>query len=255
MKDRERKLTEKSAAFKIWSDGDIRVQTHDWTRRLTTPQAHYWLVKGAGLSVEEAQSVLDQLGDRGGKATRCRVKQAAGPTADFGYGGPSFPDPLSYTDAEAAGGSFVMPQQEFYVRQPEIGAGRTDRSIYDPMKPPRHELTSLMDYAQETGDHDLMDVSSVASVVQGMDRDDLVGTELPIVMKCLDALGKLRIKFYYRPKAFEDRYGGRDMPELKTMLKTTFSDLGDLGIFLKEKTVDPFGADMREPSLDDAANN
>jgi hypothetical protein len=59
--------------------------------------------------------------------------------------------------------------------------------------------------------------------------------------------------FYWHQEEFEDRYGKSDLPELEDSLRNSFEALGDLSLFLKEKTIDVGQDEMGEPSVDESA--
>ena len=49
--------------------------------------------------------------------------------------------------------------------------------------------------------------------------------------------------FYWHNEEFKDRYGKQDLPELEDTLRNSFEILGDLVLFLKQKTIDPMLGD------------
>jgi hypothetical protein len=84
-------------------------------------------------------------------------------------------------------------------------------------------------------------------------------------MKALDKLGRILFMFYWHQEEFEDRYGKQDLPELEDSLRNAFEVLGDVVLFLKEKTVGGGpgalnstgvgSADAGEPNIQEAARN
>jgi hypothetical protein len=73
--------------------------------------------------------------------------------------------------------------------------------------------------------------------------------------------------FYWHNEEFEDRYGKQDLPELEDSLRNAFETLGDLTLFLMEKTVSRgdglnasdggggMGAGGSEPNIEESARN
>ena len=62
------------------------------------------------------------------------------------------------------------------------------------------------------------------------------------------------LNFYWHGEEFEDRYGKSDMPELEDSLRNSIESLGDVTLFLKEKTIEsPF--DKGDISLNETAGN
>jgi hypothetical protein len=96
-------------------------------------------------------------------------------------------------------------------------------------------------------------------------QDSIVDRYLGDLMKALDKLGRIMFMFYWHQEEFEDRYGKQDLPELEDSLRNAFEVLGDVVLFLKEKTVGggpgAFNAtgvgpsDAGEPNLNEAARN
>jgi hypothetical protein len=257
--DMRRKSLEKTASFAIWNNGEIHVKTAAWQRVLTPRDAHFWLVKGAGLSLDDAQKVLERMRSTRGQIERWHVKAADQPMpmADRGHTAPAFPDPLQYQEDNPFGSSYmVQPSQLQEIPQPEYGAGETDPSMYDMTQPPTAPSMQGMQLGQSgmaDSDEDRLDTASMLSLVRGINKDNLTsGTGrglLPSLMGTMDEVGKTLIKINYKPDAFEERYGAEDMPELKSGLQNLFDQLGDTSIFLAEKRVDPFGIDDRDLNL------
>ena len=85
-----------------------------------------------------------------------------------------------------------------------------------------------------------------------MRQDSLVERYLSTLVECVDALGRLLFNFYWHQEEFEDRYGKSDMPELEDSIRNAFESVGDVTLYLKEKTIEsPF--DDGDIDLDDVA--
>jgi hypothetical protein len=54
----------------------------------------------------------------------------------------------------------------------------------------------------------------------------------------LDRVGRIMFLYYWHMDKFKERYGSQDMKSLEDSLTTIFDSLGDLILFLKEKTAD-----------------
>jgi len=52
----------------------------------------------------------------------------------------------------------------------------------------------------------------------------------------------------------QDRYGKKDMPELEESLRNAFEAVGDVVLFLKQKTVEPFPDEGFSADLSDTAD-
>ena len=74
-------------------------------------------------------------------------------------------------------------------------------------------------------------------------------------MKALNGLGRILFLFYWHQEEFEDRYGKSDMPELEDSIRNSFEALGDVTLFLKEKTIESPFEQGGEIGLDESARN
>ncbi len=60
---------------------------------------------------------------------------------------------------------------------------------------------------------------------------------LPDLINALDRIGRILFFFYWHNDDFIERYGSEEIPELEDGLKNVFKGLGDLVLFLQQKTV------------------
>ena len=94
----------------------------------------------------------------------------------------------------------------------------------------------------------------LSGMLKNVRQDSIVDKHLGTLFESLDALGRLLFNFYWHNAEFEDRYGKSDLPELEDGLRNAFETLGDITLFLKEKSVQsPF--DMNGVGLDESARN
>ncbi len=94
----------------------------------------------------------------------------------------------------------------------------------------------------------------VSNMLKSVRQDSLVERYLGSLVEALDSLGRLLMHFYWHQEEFEDRYGKSDLPELEDSIRNAFESLGDITLFLKEKTIEsPF--DDGDVSLDESARN
>ena len=71
-------------------------------------------------------------------------------------------------------------------------------------------------------------------------------------MKTVDGLGRMIFSLNWHHEDFADRYGKKDMPELEDTLLNNFEGMGDLVLYLKEKTIDPLQSSEGQPELQHA---
>ena len=108
--------------------------------------------------------------------------------------------------------------------------------------------------ASQTGQKDVFDTAMLGSLLKTVRQESIVDRFLGDLMKALDRLGRILFLFYYRNEEFIDRYGKSDAPELEDTIRNAFEMLGDLILFLKAKTVDPFaGLKGGEPEVSQSA--
>jgi hypothetical protein len=164
---------------------------------------------------------------------------------DGGFGG---------SDAYSGG---AMTQQPYMDEQqvPELSAQNTDPSTYDPMQNIDQGAMQTAQRAQQDGQKEVFDTAMISSMLKAVRKDSLVDRFLGDLMKALDRLGRIMFMFYWHNEEFMDRYGKQDMPELEDTLRNAFEVLGDLCLFLKQKTIEPMADEVGEPKLEEAARN
>lgn len=159
------------------------------------------------------------------------VKQAAGWDGQP-YGAPSMPDPQVYNDPMVGGGvPTLYPQTDLLTvgsNTEPLGSNQMDM-----------DATFRAQQASEQGQKEVMDTSVVSGLIKTMDVDTVVDNYIGDLMLGLDRVGRILFMFYWHWDKFKDRYGQQDMPELEDNLKNVFDNLGDLTIFLKQKTIEP----------------
>jgi hypothetical protein len=94
----------------------------------------------------------------------------------------------------------------------------------------------------------------MAGMLKTVRQDSLVDRHLGDLMAALDSLGRLLMNFYWHQEEFEDRYGKSDLPELEDSLRNAFEALGDITLFLKEKTIES-SFDKGDINLDEVSRN
>jgi hypothetical protein len=92
--------------------------------------------------------------------------------------------------------------------------------------------------AAQSGQKDVFDTSMIGSLIKSVRDDTMVDRHLGALMGGLDKIGRILFSFYWHKDKFEDRYGKKDMPELEDNLRNSFEQLGDLLLFLKQKTIE-----------------
>jgi hypothetical protein len=172
------------------------------------------------------------------------------------YGG-DFPEANTFTDDGFTGIQAQSPQVDFQNIQ-DLQSYQTDPELYNPNTVPDPMALQEAQTASQEGQKEVFDTAMLSSMLKVVREDSLIDKYLPDLMKALDRLGRILFLFYWHGEEFEDRYGKQDMPELEDTLRNSFETMGDVTLFLKQKTVEPHGGaggEVGEPTIDDSARN
>jgi hypothetical protein len=224
------------------------------------------LVEHHGLREDAAREILKQAAAK--RKFTCRVKYANpygapmmindAPTA------PTMPPPVM-------GGEYVLntdvPTQlgiDQGVPVPGMSAMRTDRQVYNPN--PKYDKGVLASgddseiqrilAAAGSGQKEVFDTAMIGSMLRAVRDDSLVDRYMGELTKGLDKLGRILFMFYWHGDRFAERYGKSDMPELEDSLRNAFEMLGDVILFLKQKTIEAYPTeDTSDVDLGAVANS
>lgn len=147
---------------------------------------------------------------------------------------PTYPTGMEQTISGAVNSTY--PSQQIV---PAGSPLQDNSSAYDPSIPDANVM-AISQNAANSGQKDVFDTSMIGSLVKSVRDDSMVDAHLGDLMKGLDKVGRILFSFYWHKDKFEDRYGKKDMPELEDGLKNAFEQLGDLMLFLKQKTIDAY---------------
>lgn len=244
--DAQLSLMQKLGSVTIYHNG-TEVEIHSPKKQLIEKElseksALVSLVQRHGLREDAARTLL-----AGAKAKRkfaCHIKYADP------YGGPmminnapSAPaDPGAVMGGETIMGTSVPTQLGIDVGMPVPGmaASQTDRSVYNPnTQLDQKSIQHVLDAAQ-SGQREVFDTAMIGSMLRAVRDDGLVDRYMGELTKGLDKLGRILFMFYWHGDRFADRYGKADMPELEDSLRNAFEMLGDVILFLKQKTIEPY---------------
>ena len=238
--DAQLALMGKTAALTVYHNGtEVSINKE---ASLSPIKALVTLVEHHGLREEAAREILKQASAK--KKFECRVKYANP------YGGamlinsaPNAPtDPGAVMGGESIMGTSVPTQLGIDVGLPVSGmsASNTDRSVYNPNTQfDKRDVRSIVDAAQ-SGQREVFDTAMVGTMLRAVRDDSLVDRYMGELTKGLDKLGRILFMFYWHGDRFAERYGKSDMPELEDSLRNAFEMLGDVILFLKQKTIEPY---------------
>jgi hypothetical protein len=260
--DLQLRFAEKTAALAVRQSGGVyAVETAAGVREARHAGALASLVRDHGLAEKAAREVLAAAVP--GATARFRVKYAypfprGGGRLDGGPDAPPLPPP--YTGVEYNGPNAVPANypQEHRVTVPGVGAEWTNGAVYDPWRNYTYDQdreASRAQAAAATGEKELFDVSALAALTKSVGADAHGEGDLATFMKAVDKLGTRLFLLYWHSEDYEERYGKADMPELEDSLRNAFQVLGDVVLFLKQKTVTPLFEGLGDPDIGDAARN
>jgi hypothetical protein len=238
--DAQLALMQKTAALTVYHNGTA--VTINKEAGLSPIKALVTLVEHHGLREEAAREILKQAAAK--RKFECRVKYADP------YGGPMMINgaPTAPTDpGPVMGGESIMgtsvPTQlgiDTAMQVPGMSASQTDRSVYNPNTLlDQKDVRSVIDAAQ-SGQREVFDTAMVGAMLRAVRDDSLVDRYMGELTKGLDKLGRILFMFYWHGDRFAERYGKADMPELEDSLRNAFEMLGDVILFLKQKTIEPY---------------
>lgn len=266
---------EKTARMKLYNDGtEVSVSSVDGIKRLSKKGTLLSLVADHGFTEKAARKMLKEAETKQASVYRVtyapgfgnkkHLVKSAAPHQSSLAGGPNAP----FTGAEPqrgvemlGGRTPVMTQHasESVSVVPGMEAANTDPQVWDPWQNyTAEDFQGVMSVAQQAageGQKEVFDTAMIGTLLKSVRQDSIVDRHLGDLMKAINSLGRILFLFYWHQEEFEDRYGKSDMPELEDSLRNAFESLGDVTLFLKEKTIEsPFGENS-ELNLDESARN
>lgn len=241
--------------LKVWSDGHEVVIDSNRMSKLAGLVA---LVSKYGLREKQAKRLIKDA--ELGRQNRYWLKLAnpyqseIGPYATMEGQGMPMDTGAKYTSNQAYGS---VPIQEYdqgrFMEVPGMGAGQTDPSTYDPMQNIDPHAMQTAQNAFQQNQKEVFDTAMISSMLNAVRQDSLIDRYLGDLTKALDRLGRILFLFYWHNEEFSERYGKQDLPELEDTIRNAFEGLGDLTLFLKQKTVEPLS--FGEPTLSETAGD
>jgi hypothetical protein len=221
-------------------------------QRFTPEDALIHLVRDVSMAEKHARIILKEASEK--KVVDYRLYKpenagdlikAAGPGDNIdpsmigGTSAPAFPvEPTGMEQTLLGSVKSTYPLQQALPAMSNQSL-QANSAIYDPRLP--DPKTMAIGYnAATTGQKEVFDTSMIGSLVKSVRDDSMVDVHLGDLMKGLDKLGRILFSFYWHKDKFEDRYGKKDLPELEDGLRNAFEQLGDLMLFLKQKTIDAY---------------
>ncbi len=241
-------LGAKTASVKIYDTGtEIEING----KRMQKLAALIHMVRDIGLREDTARTLLKRAAEN--KSTRFRIKRATQdyPLQKSGPSAPGIPEPPYGYDPMTSGQYPTQNVGEWNMKIPEMSAANTDRMIYHPLdahspyddtnNAPDRQSQQFALQASQTGQKEIFDTAMIGSLLKTVRDDSMVDKYMGDLMKALDRLGRILFLYYWHGDKFEDRYGKGEMTELEDGLRNAFEYLGDIVLFLKQRSMDVEG--------------
>jgi hypothetical protein len=233
----------KTAALRIENVGELyRV---NGSRAVSKTAALIHLVREHGLREEVSRHLLKEASTKRGlyaKPFECHIKYANPYMIDEGPSAPAMPEPEmnGYNPMGFNGPTMMGQSQEMVV--PGMEASNTDPMTYNvnPANQPDPMDANTVNRAAATGQKEVFDTAMIGSMLKAVRDDTMIDRYLPDLVKGLDRLARILFMFYWHQDRFAERYGKQDLPELEDSLRNTFESIGDVVLFLKQKTIEPY---------------
>lgn len=234
---------------------------------MTSLDALVDLIENKGLREKQARDVLDI--SKGKKVGRFLLKMGESPyeLQRSSPSAPPFPDPAKTMDPMVGGQVETQPGMETEMPIPGMGAAAYDRSVYDVRPdaysqpnmvggssgPDKKDMETALN-AAHSGQREVFDTAILGSLLKAVHDDTMVDKYMGDLMKGMDRLARILFLFYWHQDEFEDRYGKQDLPELEDGLRNAFEAMGDIVLFLKQKTIDPHPDEQHDVDLKSIAS-
>lgn len=211
-------------------------------KELSEKQAMVSLVQKHGLREAAARELLKTAAAKRKYTFHVKYANPYGPPMMI-QGAPSAPsDPGPVMGGESIMGTSIPTQLGIDVGVPvsDVSAANTDRSIYNPNTMLDHKDVRAVIDAAQSGQREVFDTAMIGAMLRTVRDDGMVDRYMGELTKGLDKLGRILFMFYWHGDRFAERYGKADMPELEDSLRNAFEMLGDVILFLKQKTIEPY---------------
>lgn len=264
-------IHEKTARLKVFNNStDVFIDSVLGKNSFSKRAALWDLVSVHGLREADAREVIKQAESKGSAVYRVEyapgygTQKKAYPNYSVLSGGPDAPvyDDLADERSTEQYGPRTSANTQYagnaVYRLNHLSADQTDPGVWNPWQNyEAQDFGTSMQIAQQAGaqgQKEVFDTTMISGMLKSVRQDSLVERHLASLMESLDALGRLLMNFYWHGEEFEDRYGKADMPELEDSLRNAFEAIGDITLFLKEKSIEsPF--DEGDINLDELSRN
>lgn len=257
--DINRLMYEKTSSLKLVNDhSDYHLSVGGESRCLTKKGALLSLVGEHGLKEADARAVLRE--SENGRSVSYRIMHAPGFGPKVAFANIDFTtlDPAGYENYGPRTSARIQDRGEDRQVIESLRDAMSDQSAYDPWERYQAEdfqtTSQQISKAMQTGQREIFDVTALKNMLKTVRPESLIDVHLDKISAAVDSLARLMLNFYWHSNEFESRYGSQDIPDIEDGLQNSFETLGDIAIYLKNKTVEtPYEAD--EFSLEGIVEN
>lgn len=199
------------------------------------------LVIGVGLGEEDARKIASEVNE--GKKVECTVKTAFTGHIDL-------PWPDVNDDAGATAYSNTPQVQPIQVQQTATVEEYDHKDPYDPETADfgrimqemsggsNDEVAAVLERASQSGVKQVFDPAMVAMLLRTNRVQLQVESDyLPLLERSVDRMCRLLLLFYWHNSEFSETYGQDELAEFEDVLLTSIKTVGQLTLFLRQKSV------------------
>jgi hypothetical protein len=199
------------------------------------------LIQDWGLGEESAVGLLDEVKPRESKTYWLKMAQEFA-----GVMTPNFQEPTVGQE------SWIRSPVQYPMTEAQnLSTMNADdnRAYYQDMGMLDDDTKTIANQAANEGQKEVLDTAVISGIVKLMDVDTRVDSYIGDLLLGLDRLGRILFMYYWHNDKFSERYGQEDMAKLEDSLRNVFSSLGELTLFLKQKTIDVDAVENAEADL------
>lgn len=196
--------------------------------RVSYPKVMQALIVDLGLSETDARLIVKEARTK----NKCSVLiKQAGPTPPL-----LSQEPVSTYDS-TYGANVQVPQDQSAMVPSNAPYPNMQESMQPVIDP---HAQSMGMSAADQGQKEVFDLSVLSSLIRdSSSTDDKIQEMLKDVILGNDRIGRILFLYYWHNDKFTEKYGDKDLMELEDLLRETFKSVGELVLFLKQKSIEP----------------
>jgi hypothetical protein len=164
-------------------------------------------------------------------------KKASDPYMSSSMGAPGMNMSMGQSSDPSLGVAATSPVA-FTEAIPSLRPSMSNNSMYNPDPQLDKKPYQAAQNAAKTGQKEVFDTALISTLIKSVDSNRLIDKYISDLIMGMDRIGRIYFLYLQHNEDFEDRYGDDDILELEDNLRNTFKSVGDLIMFLKQKTVE-----------------